>query len=176
MWSRYHCVGCSLNIMRNEQLEFESFTGIVWRILFADQTANVCKAVGSPLGRFHHDSQIALYTSCTEEGASVAIKRYVKSADPKRIIVPLQVNADRIYDIRSSDQSAAASMVWQDHVETGESAPTWRFSDAARAAGAQGMLYASRSRPDLSHLVLFDVSAEVVKQAAKAKEWIGASP
>lgn len=162
--------------MPNEHLKLETFSGIVWRILFADQSANVCKAVASPLGRFHHDSQIALYTSCSEEGASVAIKRYVKSEDPQRIIVPLQVNADRIYDIRSSEQSAAASMVWQDHVERGESAPTWRFSDAARAAGAQGMLYASRSRPELSHLVLFDVSAGVVKQAAKAKEWIGATP
>ncbi len=64
-------------------------------------------------------------------------------------------------------------MVWQDFVETGEPAPTWRYSDTARNAGAQGMLYASRSRPELSHLVLFDVSSGVVEQSSEGKVWIG---
>jgi len=113
----------------------------------------------------------------TEEGAGVAIKRYVIPDEsgriPSRIIVPLQISAERIYDIRKSENSSSASMVWQDTVEKGEAAPTWRFSDAARNAGAQGMLYASRSRPDLTHLVLFEVSPSIVKQAADAKAWVG---
>mgnify|MGYP000598552927 CR=1 FL=1 len=83
---------------------------------------------------------IANNTSCTEEGASVAIKRYIKSDDPERIMVPLRVNADRIYDIRNTDFSSRASIVWQDCVEKGEPAPTWAYSDTARKAGAQGML------------------------------------
>ncbi len=159
--------------MPKENSELIPFSGIVWRIMFADQLAKACEPVGSPIGRFHHDSQIALYTSCTEEGASVAIKRYVKPEDPDRIIVPLQVDAKCIYDIRNTDDSSSASVVWQDCVENGEPAPTWRYSDAARSAGAQGMLYASRSRPDLSHLVLFDVSNGIVEQAAKARVWVG---
>lgn len=139
--------------------------------MFAEQAERTCEPVRSPIGRFHHSEQVALYTSCTEKGASVAIKRYVKSDDPKRIIVPLQVNADRIYDIRKTDLSNHASIVWQDRVEKGESAPTWQYSDHARKAGAQGMLYSSRSRPDLTHLVLFDVSAGILKQAGDAKAW-----
>lgn len=55
-------------------------------------------------------------------------------------------------------QNRAASVIWQDIRATGMAAPTWAFSDRAREAGAQGMFYASRSRPDLTHLVLFDLS------------------
>ena len=82
------------------------------------------------------------------------------------------MSADRIYDVRKTNFSTRASVVWQDAIEKGESAPTWQYSDAARIAGAQGMLYASRSRPDLSHLVLFDVSFGIVEQAGDAKAWI----
>lgn len=152
-------------------MKLTAFSGIVWRIMFADQFEKTCEPVDSPIGRFHHSEQVALYTSCTEEGAGVAIKRYLKSGDPERIIVPLLVNADRIYDIRKTDLSSRASIVWQGCVEKGESAPTWYFSDTARKAEAQGMLYASRSRPDLTHLVLFDVSVGVVNQAGEGKAW-----
>lgn len=139
--------------------------------MFANQSEQTCTPVSSPVGRFHHSNQIALYTSCTEEGASVAIKRYLKSDDRDRIIVPLQINASCIYDIRQTEFTAHASMVWQDCVENGEPAPTWQYSDTARKSGAKGMLYASRSRPDLTHLVLFDVSDGLVVQAGDAKTW-----
>lgn len=152
-------------------MELIPFSGVVWRIMFADQLKQSCDPVGSPIGRFHHDGQTALYTSCTEEGAGIAIKRYLKPDEPARIIVPLHVNAERVYDIQKTDLSTRASVVWQDCVEKGELAPTWDYSDAARKSGAQAMLYASRSRPDLTHLVLFDVSAGLVKQAGDAKAW-----
>jgi len=152
-------------------LELTPFAGLVWRIVFADQNQEACEPVKSPVGRFHHNEQVALYASCTEEGAGVAIKRYLKLNDPARIIVPLQINADRIYDIRKTNDSSRASLVWQDCIGKGERAPTWHYSDAAREAGAQGMLYSSRSRPDLTHIVLFDVSIGIVKQSAGSKAW-----
>jgi len=152
-------------------IELTPFTGKVWRIMFVDQKQRACEPVFSPVGRFHHSEQVALYTSCTEEGASVAIKRYLKPDDPVRIIVPLLINAEYIYDIRNTDFSSRASVVWQDCVAKGERAPTWDYSDTARDVGAQGMLYASRSRPDLTHLVLFDVSGDTVKQTGESKSW-----
>lgn len=155
--------------MEKRNLELIHFTGVVWRIIFADQNQQACEPVSSPVGRFHHSEQIALYTSCTEEGASVAIKRYLNSNDPTRIIVPLQIIADRVFDIRKTDISNRASVVWQDCVARGDRAPTWEYSDTAREAGAQGMLYASRSRPDLTHFVLFDVSTGIVKQSGDSK-------
>lgn len=156
-------------------IELRPFSGLVWRIMFAEQLEQICAPVGSPVGRFHHSEQVALYTSCTEEGASVAIKRYLNSDDPERIIVPLQVDADCIYDIRKTSFSSQASIVWQGFVEKGEPAPTWEYSNAARKSGAQGMLYASRSRPDLTHLVLFDVSTGLVRQAGDSKAWYTSS-
>jgi hypothetical protein len=157
--------------MVKPMIELTPFSGLVWRIIFADHFGKVCEPVSSPVGRFHHSEQVALYTSCTEEGAGVAIKRYVTSNDPARIIVPLQINADRVYDIRKTNMSSRASVVWQDCVAEGDRAPTWAFSDAAREAGAQGMFYASRSRPDLSHFVLFDVSIGIVSQIGDSKAW-----
>ena len=157
--------------LEKRNIELTPFTGLVWRIMFSDQIQQSCEPVCSPIGRFHHSQQVALYTSCTEEGAGVAIKRYLKSDDPVRIIVPLQIEADYIYDIRKTDYSSQASVVWQDCVAKGEPAPTWAYSDTAREAGARGMLYASRSRPDLTHLVLFDVSMGIVRQKGDAKVW-----
>jgi len=152
-------------------IELSPFKGLVWRIMFADRKQHACDPVPSPVGRFHHSGQVALYTSCSEDGARVAIKRYLKSDDPARIIIPLQINAARVYDITKTDLSSRASVVWQDCFAKGEPAPTWEYSDAARDAGAQGMLYASRSRPDLTHFVLFDVSSGVIAQAGDAKDW-----
>jgi len=143
--------------------------------MFANRSQQPCEPVSSPVGRFHHDGQTALYTSWTEEGAGVAIKRYIKPEDPDRIIVPLQINTARVYDLRSTEHSDRGSMVWQSYVEDGLAAPTWQYSDPAREAGAQGMLYASRSMPELTHLVMFDVSAEVVQQAGDSKPWSAGS-
>jgi len=152
-------------------MELIPYTGVVWRIMYESNQQQACEPVNSPMGRFHYNGQNALYTSCTEEGASIAIKRYVNLGDPDRVIVPLQIKADSIYDIRTTNYSKKASVVWQDCVAKGEPAPTWSYSDAVRKSGAQGMLYSSRSRPDLTHLVLFDLSS-ISLIAGDSKKWI----
>lgn len=152
-------------------IELSAFKGSVFRIMYAHQKSRVCEPVSSPFGRFHYDAQFALYTSCTEEGAKVAMQRYLHEDDPDRIIVSLEINADRVYDIRKTNDAGSASVVWQDIVARGERSPTWEYSDAAREAGAQGMLYSSRSRPELAHLVLFDFSTDFVKHAGVYRAW-----
>lgn len=127
-----------------------SFTGSAYRLVFTDQDALL--PVRSPEGRFHHSGQFAIYTSLTPEGCGVAIKRYLGDNEAPRHIVPLWVTLDRVADLRGQ---TAASVVWQDDRARGQIPSTWRLSDAARADGAQGMLYSSRSRPDLTHLVVF---------------------
>jgi len=148
-----------------------AWDGLVWRILDARNAAWPCAPARAPEGRFHHSGQVALYASLSEEGAGVAIRRYVSDADGPRVIVPLRVAADRIVDLRALPDPTRASIVWQDIRATGAPAPTWTFSDAARAAGAQGMLYPSRSRPDLTHLVLFEVDAPLVVAAGPPRPW-----
>lgn len=124
--------------------------GPVWRAVF--RGGDPLAPAAAPEGRFHHAGQFALYASLTPEGCVVALRRYLRPGDPPREIVPLSITATRLADLRGQ---AAASVVWQDIRAGGEPAPTWAFSDAARAAGAEGMLYSSRSRPELSHLVIF---------------------
>jgi RES domain len=121
----------------------------------------------APEGRFHHDGQLALYCSLTREGCGVAIRRYVRPEDGPRDLVPLRVDLARVADLRGQD---GLSVVWQ-HKAPGESSPTWLFSDRARADGAQGLLYSSRSRPDLAHLVLFDLDPSCVRLDGVPEPW-----
>jgi hypothetical protein len=67
---------------------------------------------------------------------------------------------DRVLDLRGR---ADLSVIWQDQRTAGKPSPTWAFSDAARLKGAQAMLYSSRSRPELSHLVLFDAPELLIR-------------
>ena len=150
------------------------FAGIVWRIMAAAWAGDPTGPVRATEGRFHHDGQLAVYTSLTSEGAGIAIRRYLGPNDPPRVILPLHVTASSLVDLRELPDSTVACMVWQDSRDRGLPAPTWQFSDAARAAGAQGLLYASRSRPDLTHLVLFELSPNVLRPAGPAQDWPGA--
>ncbi|MEM8578474.1 MAG: RES family NAD+ phosphorylase [Pseudomonadota bacterium] len=108
----------------------------------------------APEGRFHHSGQIAAYASLSAEGALVAITRYLPDG-PARVLHRTLIVAAHVADHRGE---ARASAVWQDIRAGGAPAPTWAFSDAARAAGAQAMLYSSRTRPELTHIVMFDLT------------------
>lgn len=129
-----------------------SFSGNVWRILNATLADAPLAPARAPIGRFHHSGQTAIYTSLTAEGAAVAIARYVAETRLERVIVPLSLSATRLVDLRKRTE---VSVVWQDLPLP---SPTWQFSDDARVAGAQGVLYSSRSRPELTHCVLFDAN------------------
>ncbi len=112
------------------------------------------KPASAPEGRFHHSGQIAAYASLSAEGATVAIRRYL-SDGVERVLVPMWLDAACVVDLRGE---AAASIVWQELQAAGAPSPTWAYSDAARESGAQAMLYSSRTRPELSHIVIFDPS------------------
>ena len=124
----------------------------VWRLLPLALLDTPCATAKAPEGRFHHSGQAAAYASLSAQGAAIAIQRYLGDG-VERKLVPMQFTGERIVDQRGN---TAASVVWQDVRASGALAPTWAFSDAARAAGAQAMLYSSRSRPDLSHIVVFE--------------------
>ena len=145
-----------------------AFAARVWRLAAAATSPTAPAA--SPEGRFHHSGQAALYTPLTPEGAAIAIRRYMSADDPPRRLYPLSVNAGRIADMRG-DRSL--SVVWQDMRATGAPAPTWAISDRLRAAGAQGLLYSSRSRPDLGHLVLFGDFDRIIRADGPGAAWPG---
>lgn len=130
------------------------FSGPVWRLLPRRLVDTPSVPAGAPEGRFHHCEQVAVYASLSAEGAAVAIKRYLGDWIA-RVLVPMWLDAERVADERGNP---AASVVWQDIRASGEPSPTWSFSDAARQADAQAMLYSSRSRPDFSHVVVFETN------------------
>ena len=144
-------------------LDRVAFDGPVWRILAADRADDATGEARHPEGRFHHSGQPALYASLSAEGAGVAVARYLAAGDGPRVIARLRVVAD-LADLRGL--GAAPSIVWQDIRAAGRPSPTWNLSDAARAQGAQGLIYRSRTRPDLTHLVLFDIAAARADGAA----------
>lgn len=82
----------------------------------------------------------------------MAMRRYLDDGI-NRVLIPMWLKCDHVVDQRGN---ADASVVWQDDRATSKVSPTWTFSDEARALKAQAMLYSSRSRPDLSHVVIFE--------------------
>lgn len=128
-----------------------TFDGPVWRLLPRAGLADPAAPARAPEGRFHHAGQVAAYASLTAEGAGVAIRRYLGDGIA-RVRIPMRLTARRVADARGL---AAASIIWQEIAAAQGVSPTWAISDAARQAGAQAMLYSSRSRPDLSHVVVF---------------------
>ena len=82
----------------------------------------------------------------------MAIQRYL-SDGLNRVLIPMWLDAKVVADVRGNK---AASIVWQDLRAHDHLPSTWTLSDNARKAGAQAVLYSSRSRPDLSHVVVFE--------------------
>ena len=132
-------------------LPIVTFDGPVWRLLPRATLGDPAAGAAAPEGRFHHSGQFAAYASLSAEGAAVAMQRYL---DDKvaRVLIPMTLTAGRVADARGL---LAASIVWQDLRAKGEPSPTWIYSDQARRVDADAMLHSSRSRPDLSHVVVF---------------------
>ena len=144
------------------------FSGLVWRILFLSQMDAPLAPARAPEGRFHYSGQTALYASLSVEGAGVAIRRYVSDSDPPRVLQQAQITGAKLFDLRGQSD---ASIVWQDIHDRQGTSPTWQYSDRARDAGADGLLYSSRSRPELSHIVLFIISPALIRVEAPAQAW-----
>jgi RES domain-containing protein len=137
-------------------------SGRFWRSVFAADTGHVLAGTRSPEGRYHHDGQPALYISPSPAFSRIAIDAYLKADDPPRVIVPLDLTGAELLDVRDTTVQHAlglngteAGTLWQPQRAAGLPATSWIASDAARRAGADGMIYAARSDPTRWHVVLF---------------------
>ncbi|WP_170758387.1 RES family NAD+ phosphorylase [Ruegeria lacuscaerulensis] len=144
------------------------FSGPVWRILFLSQADAPLAPARAPEGRFHYSGQTAVYASLSAEGAGVAIRRYVSACDPPRVIQQAQISGAQLVDLRGQRN---ATIIWQDFFNSHGTSPTWNFSDHAREKGADGLLYSSRSRPELSHIVLFNTSPDIIYVDSPPTAW-----
>lgn len=134
----------------------------VYRMLFKEWADALLAPARSPTGRSHYNGQTALYLSGTPEGCTIASRRYVKSDDPSRAIYPLHITADKIVDLRDKEatkyfgiDTTHRATDWLPYEAAGQRSPTWDISDRIRNLNLDGFLYASRSKPSLTHLTLF---------------------
>lgn len=137
-------------------------SGTFYRMIIASRLAEVLAPAKSPEGRSHYNGQPALYLSQTPEGTAVAVKRYMKPDDPARAVCTINVSNANIVDLRDLDacrlldiDPTQRTVEWQDLRAKGLRPPTWDISDRVRELGLDGMLYASRTQPNLTHLTLF---------------------
>jgi RES domain-containing protein len=136
--------------------------GRFWRTVFATDLDRVLDGARSPEGRYHHDAQPALYLSPSPAYSRIAIDAYLRADDPPRLIVPFDVSNANLADLRAADVQHALGLngtesgtLWQPERAAGKPATSWIASDAARRAGADGIIYAARSDAMRWHIVLF---------------------
>ncbi len=139
-----------------------ALSGQFWRSVFAADVWRVLDGARSEEGRCHHDGQSALYISPSPEFSRIAMDIYLRPDDPPRVIVPLELRDAELADVRDPAVQRAlglngteAGTSWQPQRAAGLPATSWIASDAARGAGADGMIYAARTDPARWHVVLF---------------------
>jgi RES domain-containing protein len=149
--------------------------GRFWRTVFASDVARVLNGAVSPEGRYHHDGQGALYLSPSPDYSRIAIDTYVRTDDPPRVIVPLDVTHAHLADLRAPDVQQALGLaghesgtLWQPERAKGLPATSWIASNAARHAGADGIIYAARSDATRWHIVLFRWNAPTGPQVKQS--------
>lgn len=146
---------------------FRPLTTRVWRAVFEGEAHKLLNPASGRYGRWHYDHQPALYCSDTPDGCRVRIKSFAKETDASRVLLPINVTADRIVDLGCPTTRVALQTslddihaFWKDSLTEGQISPTWALSDRLRALGAQGILSPSRSRPELTHVTLFTWNSE----------------
>lgn len=142
--------------------KLRAVSGTFFRIVFQHHGRDVLRGAASPQGRYHHDEQSALYISPRPEWAWKAMERYIQPGDPERSVHPLLVGEARVVDVRDRElclklgiEPSDSDIPWEPQLANGIRPSTWSVSDAARRAGADGLIYTARTDPARWHLVLF---------------------
>lgn len=140
--------------------------GRIYRALFATDIAHVLSGSTRP-GRFTPPGGKTLYTSTTAAGTMIALEPYTRPDDPERIVVPLEVDAAGICDLRDRESClnfgfdpAEAALPWRQALSRGEHPRSWAIVERLIGLGAKGVIDPSRRDPALVHLALFFWNAE----------------
>ncbi|WP_246590428.1 RES domain-containing protein [Rhizobium lentis] len=100
--------------------------------------------------------------SASAEWAIMAISVYMREDGRRRVVVPLSVGNALVLDQHAQQACErlgidrnVSNLSWRFALTAGEEPPSWRTADAARAAGADGIIDRSRLIPGGWHLNLF---------------------
>lgn len=112
-------------------------------------------------GRYSRADQPTLYLSASRAGVAAAMIAH-QGLNRQQTILPFDVNAMDLFDLRSADaiehvlkNAGDPFSDWQAVAASGGEPPSWRVRDWIERTGAQGMIDPSRKSPGLWHLVLF---------------------
>jgi RES domain-containing protein len=137
--------------------------GTFFRSVLADRVDRVLEPPGpESAGRYHRPGQPALYITAEADWAAVVTGNYAAEDGLARVIVPLELDFADVLDQR--DEAACAMLEievadatgrWRPHLREGREPPSWRNADAAREAGADGIIDPSRGIIGGWHVALF---------------------
>ncbi|WP_259667041.1 hypothetical protein [Rhizobium lentis] len=92
--------------------------------------------------------------SASAEWAIMAISVYMREDGRRRVVVPLSVGNALVLDQHAQQACErlgidrnVSNLSWRFALTAGEEPPSWRTADAARAAGAEGIIDRSRLIP-----------------------------
>ena len=144
-------------------LPLPPITGRFWRAIAAERVGQALDPPGpDSAGRYHRPGQPALYITPEADWATIAIGRYLLADGIKRVVVPLELDGAAVFDQRDPGACAAlgidpeqSQVRWNEELAAGREPPSWLASDAARNAGAQGIIDVSRGIVGGWHVCLF---------------------
>lgn len=92
----------------------------------------------------------------------IAVSGYIREDGRTRVVVPLAVSEAHVLDQHDDEACRLlgidrdlSNAQWRAALQAGREPPSWRNADAARAAGADGIIDRSRMIPNGWHLNLF---------------------
>lgn len=113
-------------------------------------------------GRYHRPGQPALYVSPQARWAAIAVSRYMREDGVERAVLPLEIDAAMVLDQRDEEACRILGIdrdrsnnSWREALATDTEAGSWINADAARKAGADGIVDRSRLIPGGWHVTLF---------------------
>jgi hypothetical protein len=153
----------SLVNLNGSQVCFRKVEGVFFRAILAERVDFVlAPPTPESAGRYHRPRQAALYMSPTVDWAMIAVSGYMREDGRPRVVVPLLVSEAFVLDQHDEDvcrllgiERDLSNAPWRPALAMGTEPPSWRNSDAARAAGADGIIDRSRMISGGWHVNLF---------------------
>jgi RES domain-containing protein len=144
-------------------IPLRSVQGRFYRAIRADRVEHILDApVPDSAGRYHRHGQPALYITAEHDWAVIALGGYMAEDGIARVVVPLEITPANVFDQHDEQACAAlgidrdnSNVRWRMALEKGDEPLSWRNSDAARAAGADGIIDRSRGITGGWHVTLF---------------------
>jgi RES domain-containing protein len=144
-------------------ISLRKIEGFFFRAVLVERVGSVLAPPdAASAGRYHRLGQAALYMSPHCDWAKIAVSGYIREDHRPRAVVPLRMSEAFVVDQHDEEacwrlgiERELSNEPWRTALAAGVEPPSWRNADAARTAGADGIIDRSRMIPGGWHLNLF---------------------